>query len=129
MGRTIKLLNNTYLVNDIYRTSETKVGVWINNKPIYRKVIEYTNSSTIGERNTTTNIAIAHGIANLKNLISCKVLNGIYCYPSVGGRGTEADYGTIVSSVSTSSINLRIINDVWQPTTWYFILEYTKTTD
>ena len=44
MGRTIKLSNETYLVNDYYSYfNEIRVGTWVNMKPLYRKSFTFRN--------------------------------------------------------------------------------------
>lgn len=45
---TLALAKNCNIKNQcIYSTEEQIIGVWINNKPIYRKVIEITDTSKI----------------------------------------------------------------------------------
>lgn len=40
-------INEKLLPNDVYSTSEVKTNkIWIDNKPIYRKVLEYDNVSS-----------------------------------------------------------------------------------
>ena len=132
MGKTIKLANETYLVNDIYRTSETKIGIWINNRPIYRKVIEYEPSSSIGSSGAIINVQIAHGISHLSQIIKAFVVDGSnFIYPILGtdSSGSSVTRGSCISRIDGSNITFRIINDSWSSRKWYFVLEYTKTTD
>ena len=114
----------------IYSTGETIVGTWIDGRPIYRKVISYTNSSTIGASNKITDIDIPHKISNIGTAVSVKgLIGGVYDLPYLDGDGTKITKATWVSRFNTTIIRLRILNDTWSSRTSYFILEYTKTTD
>ena len=115
---------------ETYSTNEQVVGTWIDGKPIYRKVIVYTNSSTIGASGQTTSINIPHNISNIGTAISVKgLIGGVYDLPYLDGDGTKITKATWVSRFDTTNIILRILNDTWSSRTSYFILEYTKTTD
>lgn len=113
-----------------YFTTETNTGMkWIDGKTIYRKVIEYQPTSTIGSSGQATNILIPHNVTNMEQCIKCDVfLNSHYRLP-VGGGSTNVSSLTLVTSVHpTNGINLRIINDTWNASNkFYFIIEYTKT--
>lgn len=119
----------------IYSTTENLCGSWIDSKPIYRKVVSYRPSSTIGSTGAVTPISVAHGIQNLKyvikidlNLFNDDGTTGMI--PSIIGSTENVKAGTAIQSVDSTNINFRIINDSWAATrTFYFILEYTKTTD
>lgn len=116
-----------------YSTSEQVVGTWIDGKSIYRKVVEYTNNATIGATGTVTNVSIPHGISNFSQVLFAKgfrvgASNENFPLPQ-GGGSTDLALGTFIRSCTTSDITLRIINDTWAAGTWYFVLEYTKTTD
>ena len=111
-----------------YFTTETDTGMkWIDGKTIYRKVIEYTPTETIGATGQQTNIDIAHNITNMEQCINCiAFINTAYRLPIFSGTSSLIS-GTEVLSVNTSNIRLRIINDTWNTSnTFYFILEYTK---
>jgi hypothetical protein len=115
---------------ETYSTNEQVVGTWIDGKPIYRKVISYTNSSTIGASSQTTTINIPHNISNIGTAVSVKgLIGGVFDLPYLDGDGTKITKATWVSRFDTTNIILRILNDTWSSRTSYFILEYTKTTD
>ena len=135
MGKTIKLLNDTYLVNDIYKTNEIRVGTWINGKPIYRKVIQFNPDPDALESR------ISHYISNIDEILpsSCCLLHRInnqfvffgMTYPAdatnilVWSMGWQANRTHIFTWIGT---NMRAQID----TSNYgaiAILEYTKTTD
>ena len=112
-----------------YSTSEVKTNkTWINNKPIYRKVITTTNTVT----NDTT---ISHNISNADLIYIEKA----FIYGSIGlcWDIPIGLYGTGGTSV-TDRLNLYVDRNVIGfkcDTSWgnswtkVIILEYTKTTD
>lgn len=112
-----------------YFTTETDTGMkWINGKDIYRKVIEYQPTATIGAVGQATNISIPHNVTNMEQCIKCDAfINSHYRLP-IGGGSTNVSTLTLVTSVHpTNGIGLRIINDTWQSTNkFYFVIEYTK---
>lgn len=121
-----------------YSTTETEIGTWIDGKPIYRKVIEYTPSSTLGEVGKTTNVDIAHGITNIKYVIdsSTKLFYTGYNITTdvpyiVGSANTNNVNGAVaVNIINDTIVRLRIVNDTINSSEKVYItLVYTKTTD
>ncbi len=131
MGRTVRLPNDTYIVNDLYSTNEKIIGKWIDNKPIYRKVVKYVNNETIGAANQANRYYIPHGIDNLETVISCKCsIGGTYDSLYFDSDGTKNIIrATWIRRLTSTDIVLEVMNDTWTTRAWYFILEYTKTTD
>jgi hypothetical protein len=118
-----------------YSTEEQVIGTWIDGKPIYRKIVTYTNTSTIGEAGSTVNIPIPHNISNIGEVMSSigyRVSNAngeTFPLPQIGGSGSPT-LCTILRAIDRTNIYLRIINDTWATgNTWRFIIKYTKTTD
>ena len=114
---------NSYKSNNIFSTDETIVGKWINNKPIYRKVIQLPAITT-----TNTDFTTATGITNMENLIS---VNGTVKM-SLGWvpLNFHNQNNTQYSIVSWLQNNMNFTQRSWLKTTGgYAILEYTKTTD
>lgn len=124
-----QLFNKEQNNQDFYSTEETKIGTWIDGKPLYRKVISFspdTNSNTV---------SIAHGISNLGVVIKC--YGRFQSYSS--NRLIPQLYYTLdpqfaVSPYSISSTNIEIGYGNWfktsgNATNCYIIIEYTKTTD
>lgn len=115
-----------------YFTTETDTGMkWIDGKTIYRKVVEYQPTATIGAVGQATNISIPHNVTNMEQCTKCDMFtNSHYRFP-VGGGSTNVSSLTLVTAVHpTAGITVRIINDTWQSTNkFYFVIEYTKTTD
>ena len=120
----------TVVNNCVYSTAEQKIGKWIDNKPIYRKVL-YTP--------TTTGIpsALSLDISNLDSIVYINVL-AIQTRSAGGYQYKEAYYGNnndcwrwwINNEVNNNAQfvyftgTLSSINRKWQ-----VIVEYTKTTD
>ena len=112
-----------------YSTTEQRIGTYLG-KPLYRKVIYYTHTSTIGDTNNTVNINIPHNISNFEECVFVDIIKRPYKFPRFNWDTTNNRLqGVCISSVDGADIILRIINDTWQASTWTFILEYTKTTD
>lgn len=114
---------------EVYSIEETFSGkYWIDSKKIYKKVVKYTATSTIGATGTTSNINIPHNISDFNELISCEAKRKDNPLPNIGGWNA-IDRATYVSEVNSTNINLRIINDTWSTgSSFTFIIEYTKTT-
>lgn len=117
--------------DEIYSTREVRIGTWIDGKPLYRKVVEYTPTTIIGETGKVTDIYIPHKISNFKQLCGQKCITSDgYILPLLGSKTeTTLDYGTCIRAVTEGTINLRLVNDSFGIRTWYITLEYTKTTD
>lgn len=116
--------------SDDYSLEETFTGkYWVDGKKIYKKVVRYTTTSTIGATGTTTSITIPHGITNFNETIDYMARRGNNKLPVIGGW-SAIDRTTYVEEVSGTYIYLKIVNDNWSAgNTFTFILEYTKTTD
>lgn len=103
-----------------YRTEETRVGTWIDGKPIYRKVLTVKNTSG-------SNVSIAHNISNLKTVISHSVR-------ATNNNGNTYPEGNDIYPLYFKDIDFL---NVWCnisgafDTGWTIIvtIEYTKTTD
>ena len=123
-------MSNQQLTGDmIYSTTEVDTGkIWIDGKPIYRKVIEcgYGPNGT-----TSTTKSVPHNISNLGDVISisgfCKGDSGAYLpFPyeptnlnTKDGLAVYISNGNVVATTLGFNFNTYKI---------YAILEYTKTT-
>lgn len=114
---------------DEYSTTETKTNkVWIDGKPIYRKVINF------GALPNNTTKSVAHNISNMETVVSANLIG--YYNLSQGGNCVVMPYigsdfahsvgfylnGTYVYCKSGTSLSASYPNS-------YATIEYTKTTD
>lgn len=112
-----------------YSTTEQRIGTWIDGKPLYRKTIAYTTTSTVGALNTATSVSIPHNISNFKQLVRAEATDSINLhYPLMNGTNTVSN-ATFIHSANDTYVYLKIINDTFTARTYYITLEYTKTTD
>lgn len=124
----IKLINSHAEITNIYSKTETIVGRWVDNKPIYRKIIEF-NNTTVG----SSSGSLAHNISNIDNVINCTAM-----MKSTNSNDSYYGYTWLPNNVcgikraDTSNIYFYNGGDSFSGQTyrtWYFTLEYTKTTD
>ena len=111
----------------IYSTIETKIGTWIDGKPIYRKVIN------VGKLTQQNNNFYNHNITNLGQIVDARAIgyDGTQYYPipfaAVSSMFSNKNVGLRVSSTQVS-IGVGVTTD-FQSHSAIVILEYTKTTD
>ena len=141
MGKTIKLLNDTYLVNDYYSyVNETRVGTWVNNKPLYRKTFCFRNISTNQE--TFINwgdSAYGTGVQNIEEIINYKAF-----YKRGNPNGTLDTFqqvpnvhqymnawGSSIYDLKPNGFNFWVgsLNGYFTILELVVTIEYTKTTD
>ena len=111
-----ELVNPYMAVGTEYRTTEKFKG-----KPVYKKLVEYTNTSAIGTNGTVTSIKIPHGISNFGELVSVTAKQGGKALPYL----TTGGYLAVVSTVSEVNIIIDT-NASWTSRTWQFEIAYTK---
>ena len=100
-----------------YSTTEQPTGgKWIDNKPIYRKVVNIGNAS-IG-----TNNSYNHNISNLGTVIS---LTRHFMYNNNHYMFWD---GNLTWTVTSSKINISGVTSL-SVSQLFFIIEYTKSTD
>ena len=109
---------------EIYSTTEQVVGMWIDGKPIYRKVLNIGTPS--GSATFPT-----HGINKIKNVIK---LYG-YCYTNGYIRQiipmTYTNWEIFAYDITDTGFTLKFSANQWSanPTNVSVVFEYTKTTD
>lgn len=111
---------------DIYSTTETKTNkVWIDGKPIYRKVID------CGILPNNNSITIDHNISSIASVITLQgiaVSSSIYLpIPYVAGSPTTANDWIHLYTTKTE-IGISTLFD-FSAYKGYVTIEYTKTTD
>lgn len=114
---------------EVYSTSEVKTNkIWINGKPIYRKVVAV--SAPTYSSGTYALSEIPHNISKVDNIW----IAGGYWLESSEYR-YEISAGSITSGAkirpSVNKTQIQIYNSWSNANGWtgYMILEYTKTTD
>lgn len=121
---SLNTTNKTNLVNAIneinnkfnYSTTETKIGTWIDGKPVYRIVIEYTTTS---QANLGYNIDVSS--LNIETMIKAE---GV-------GNNTAllSDTQAILMNSSKTKVTIYFNNSSATSYNGHIILKYTKTTD
>ena len=119
-AETSKLMEGI-LGGEVYSTNEVKTNkVWIDGKPIYRKVISNTSaSSTNADKVLYTNSDVD------------KIINAQFNYSKENITYPAQNQTSFIFYWDDNSHTLveRHTNDYWNTTTITFVLEYTKTTD
>ena len=114
---------------DIYYTTEKVIGKWIDDKPIYRKVITANSYSA----------QIATGITNIDTMVKMEVLfsqtsegdwrNIPWFYANNSSYGGATWAGGFFYKMSTNQLYFQMGNALADVQKIVAILEYTKTTD
>lgn len=129
MGKVIRIKNDVYLANDVYRTQEILVGKWIDGKNLYKKTITFT--TTIEPNKALT---IAHNISNVDKIWVDSTASFLYAtnsyfynLPVVGYSGNFTD----ILYLRLDKTNITFYaNGGWNESwTKVVTLMYTKTTD
>ena len=124
-----QVVNQNDINKSTYSTTEKVVGKWINGKPLYRKVINFTTTIS-----ADTVLEINHGVNNVEMIwfdpIGCFMWasSGFgYNIPMIGYSGNITD--KLYTFVDKTKISIHA-NGSWG-TIWtkYITLLYTKTTD
>lgn len=127
IANAVEQIENAVEQIENYSTNETKVGSWIDNKPIYKKTIIIRNKAFSNGDNT-----IAHGISNFKQYIKAELKKDgghIFPYFNYNPNNTTLSQ-TFIAFVDSTNITIRLMNDSWgNHNVWYVTIYYTKTTD
>ena len=113
---------------DIYSTTETRIGTWIDGKPLYRKVISANSPSSTGSS------AVISDLSSL-NYSFIKIADG--CIFDTSGNFMESvnyyvnsgDYSACWVRLTDKNLVMLIGNSNRANKQCYITLEYTKTTD
>ena len=118
--------------NNFYSENEVKIGIWIDNKPIYRKIFPITAWPN------TQNYHMPISIPNVDTLIECRAISRTsfeaFAVPSHYGQsysGGTVYYDTLLAGFDGNDITyIRLkSNSNRSNYSGFAILEYTKTTD
>lgn len=107
---------------EVYSTEETRIGTWINGKPLYRRVFE-TSIAAMGSYENIVSFPNSYETKTLKGYVS--VPGGIVPVPSYS---PASNIGTYLYSVS-GGVSAYTTNKAHVNTTCTVIVEYTKATD
>ena len=113
---------------EVYSINEVNTNkIWIDGKPIYRKVVNIENLPNRAEKQ------VAHGIANIENIIK------VYGFANDGTRTIPLPFISVEITTGSTSASVYILANNTNITlgayadrsdfSGYAILEYTKTTD
>ena len=102
-----------------YSTEEKVIGTWIDDRPIYRKVLTGTTSNT-----TDTTI---DNITNLDKIISAT--GGILASNYINPIGIYTDNNNWITIFGHYDVVGLLYTDNYKNSEYYCIIEYTKTTD
>lgn len=108
---------------EVYSTEEQRIGTWIDGKPLYRKTI--ISNFELPFVTQVTSYNIDHNISNIDKVVHVEMTDGLKHIPNLSKAGGT----TTIDYVSSTTIEIRYINDSWSSRDWYITLEYTKTTD
>ncbi len=136
-GNPVGASNNTYnasatdtyscnYINSLntYSTSEQRIGTWINNKPLYRKVFTFTTPSNDDDYIINTGLSMDKIIKVYGGIAGAS--GGVTPIPYAIWFGTTPYYTTF--RVSANKIYYKG-SSAYGNTSAYAIIEYTKTTD
>ena len=105
-----------------YSTTETKIGTWVDGKPLYRKIINF----GVCPNNTTK--GVDHNISNLKRIIHLSGFGG--SNQNKGGVTLpHASANPIALYANDTQVVVIAYQDASGYTQTYIWVEYTKTTD
>lgn len=118
--RQVAVRTNQLIDRGHFQTTEYAIGVWQDDKPIYRRVV------SIGAGPNATTATTAHSISSLGTVTNLwGVLdNGTTQEPAPNGNGTNA------TAIRATDTDITIETN-WNASayTTFAIIEYTKTTD
>lgn len=126
----------TYVDNkvlDVYSTTETRIGTWINGKPLYRKVLTGTMPQVATDGTfvvkTIDILSLNVDVAFFDNPFFMGYPSGsksIQPIPTLNQNNMSQ--GALIS-VWNTGVEIRSNRTIWNTFTYYVPLCYTKTTD
>ena len=107
---------------NFYSTSETLTNkVWIDGKPIYRKVVE------TGTLPNNTVKYVAHGISNLSKVVSLTGMASNASYSLALPHISNSNFSVEVE-IEGANIDISTLSNMSGYTSSFVVIEYTKTT-
>lgn len=118
---------------DVYSTDETRIGTWIDGKPIYRKTIKVTNPSTQHDLNITAGSWQSVTDISIPETIDALIKVDFYRSDAshIGDLRTPVNIGANTYFGPQSSGALNVYASAAISITYFvgIVIEYTKTTD
>ena len=115
-------------VSNVYSTSETKCGYWIDGKPIYRKTFTQANTNDI-----STGVSTIDTMVKMECLVRQTTYgdwrNLPWLYVQGSSYGAYAWAGGFYYHQSDQKIKFQVGSDLGDIDKLVMIIEYTKTTD
>lgn len=109
---------------EVYSTEETRVGTWIDGKPLYRKTV-------FGEIPDNQNFSVISDIPNIDKIVSwnggVNSSNGVFKVPIE--HADSAAYITTVYDKNSGGLRAKTTHTAYYNADIYITIEYTKTTD
>lgn len=129
---TLDFTSNAVANKNVYSTSETRIGTWIDGKPLYRKVFEITPNIATATTSASFDIPLANVeevfISPETKVADTSSSGWIYFFPNIHSNTNYIIGGYIAIQQSKLVFNVRKGSGVG----FYAIrlaIEYTKTTD
>lgn len=112
-----RLLNNKFN----YSTTEQQIGIWIDNKPIYRRVVTTTTGDVSGQWKVITSDTYVNKLLNISGYILADTIRAL---------PFSSPYQSVWFDINANG-NIRVATqgDDFQNKTMEVCFEYTKTTD
>lgn len=133
-----KMNGSIYIITDqelpssgeeIYSTEETRIGTWIDGKPLYRRIVDAVlpNSATNNQWTTLVNLGVLGELVNFRASIITADKNTVINSPAFEGTNRYID----ISFSNTIGLCFYQYNfiDKMKGRGVHAIVEYTKTTD
>lgn len=111
-----------------YSTEETKIGTWIDGKPLYRKVIVVTGLQASGAKSVVHNISNLGNVTNISGSVILNYDTGNFKRKAPLSQ-LPASWNTFINIGETAVIINRTTSGSELDIIIQIVLEYTKTTD
>lgn len=121
----------SYIPPDIYAAEETRIGTWIDGKPLYRRVVQGISSAVSSSDGKTSKAFDIPGMSNISALVKMDgmiSIGAVNIAPINFNNGVDYVY-TYFSNSYTCSIWMSVKTSTFAKKPMTVILEYTKTTD
>ncbi len=122
--------------NDVYSTEETRIGTWIDGKPLYRKTFLGRTASTLDRHAVVADISSFNieTIVTLNGMVQPSAINDSIQGLPINFLQYNTPYGILTFVLKAPTVpSLSIVNmvssDVYYNLPLTIIFEYTKTTD